>query len=78
MHHPALFLTHCPAARSPPMDSGLAVRADVETGSGAGVLGTPCDHGWARIRRGLVTDGQRCSLKYSDRHNRRKLDCRKV
>lgn len=51
-HHPTWLLRRCPAATAPPMDSGLAVHAEAEPGSGAGVWGAPRGHGWARIRRG--------------------------
>lgn len=69
MHRPTWLLTHCPAATDPPMDSGLAARAEVEPGNGGGVCEVPRGHGWARIRRGLVTDGRRGGLKCPNRHN---------
>lgn len=64
MHNLTCLLTHCPVATAPPMDSEPPARAEVEPGGGAGVRWSPHGHGWAKIRRGLVSDGQRGGLKW--------------
>lgn len=69
MHCLTWLLRHGPVATAPPTASGLADRAEGESGSGAGVKASPRGHGWARIKKVLVTDALRSILKYLEQHS---------